>query len=79
MPIYGCDPDLASLGSKSGSREVFRAAGVALPEGAERLRDEDDVIDALTDLKRTLPDLARAAVKLEEGTSGEGMPSTCSS
>jgi len=26
IPIYGCDPDLVHLGSKSGSRETFRRA-----------------------------------------------------
>ncbi len=72
VPIYGCDPALSDLGSKSGSREIFREAGIRLPDGFERLRDEGDVIEALTELKRGDPDLDRAAVKLEEGMSGEG-------
>ncbi len=72
VPIYGCDPALADMGSKSGSREVFREAGILLPDGHERLRDEGDVAESLTELKRRHPDLRRAAVKLEEGASGEG-------
>ncbi len=72
IPIYGCDPALGDLGTKSGSREVFRQAGILLPDGFERLRDEGDVAEALTELKRRDPDLARAAIKLEDGMSGEG-------
>lgn len=72
IPIYGCDPALGDLGSKSGSRETFRAADIDLPDGAERLRDFQDVTDALVALHAHHPDLSRAAIKLEEGTSGEG-------
>jgi hypothetical protein len=72
VPIYGCDPAICDLGSKSGSREVFREAGILLPEGHERLRDEHDVAEALAELKHSCPDLRRAAIKLEEGFSGEG-------
>ena len=72
VPLYACDPRLQDLGSKSGSREVFKSAGVALPDGFERLRSIDDVVDALAELKRRNPDLRKAAIKLEEGASGEG-------
>ncbi len=72
IPIYGNDPALEHLGSKSGSRRVFRDAGVAMPPGHENLRDEHDIAGALADLKSRDPELVRAAVKLEYGTSGEG-------
>ncbi len=72
VPIYGCDPAFLDLGSKSGSREIFRQAGILLPDGFERLRDGDDIAEALTELKRRNPSLGRAAVKLDEGFSGEG-------
>ena len=72
LPIYGCDPDLASLGAKSGGREILREAGVALPDGEENLRDEKDVAEALAMLKRRNPALRRAVVKLNEGFSGDG-------
>ncbi|AHG92576.1 hypothetical protein J421_5041 (plasmid) [Gemmatirosa kalamazoonensis] len=72
VPLYACDPALADLGTKSGSREVFRQAGVAMPDGHERLRDVDDLVDALVALKRRRPLLRRVVIKLEEGFSGEG-------
>ena len=72
LPIYGCDPDLAGLGSKSGSRKVFRAAGIALPAGFEDLADEAAIAEALSALKARDPGLRRAVVKLDEGFSGEG-------
>ena len=72
VPLYGCDPALAWLGTKSGSRAVFREAGIEMADGAEKLRDIGDAIAALAVLKRRLPALSRAVVKLEEGASGEG-------
>jgi hypothetical protein len=72
LPIYGCDPDLARWGSKSGSRKIFKEAGIDLPEGFEDLGDTEDVVEALTQLKAMKPKLRRAVVKLNEGFSGEG-------
>lgn len=72
VPIYGCDPALSELGTKSGSREVFHRAGVRTPEGYEHLRGEDDMVRALAELKRAHPRVRRAVLKLEEGFSGEG-------
>ena len=72
IPLNGVDPRLASLGTKSGSRKVFRAAGVPFPAGREDLRSERDVEDALVDLRREKPGLRRAVVKLNESFSGEG-------
>jgi len=72
IPLYACDPDLCGLGSKSGSREVFRAAGVPLPDGFENLRDASDVTQALAALRGRDPALERAVVKLNDGASGEG-------
>lgn len=72
IPLYGCDPALWHLGTKSGSRDVFHRAGVLTPPGYEHLRGEDEVIRALVDLKREHPAVRRAVIKLEEGFSGEG-------
>ncbi len=72
VPIFGNDPALEHLGSKSGGRRVFRSAGVEAPAGHEDLRDERDVVGALAALRSSQPALERAAVKLEYGTSGEG-------
>jgi hypothetical protein len=72
VPLYACDPALADLGTKSGGREVFRDAGVAMPDGCERLRDVDDLVDAMVALKRRRQLLRRVVIKLEAGFSGEG-------
>jgi len=72
IPLYACDPALLDLGTKSGSRSVFREAGVAIVDGTENLRDLRDVATALAALKRRQPTLNRAVVKLDEGASGEG-------
>jgi hypothetical protein len=72
LPIYGCDPELACWGSKSGSRKIFKEAGIGLPEGFEDLRDTDDVVEALAQLKTMKPKMRRAVAKLNEGFSGEG-------
>ena len=37
IPLNGVDPSLSHLGTKSGSRKVFREAGVPLPAGFEDL------------------------------------------
>ena len=72
IPIYGCDPDLLPLGSKSGGRALFREAGVEIVDGAENLAGVNEVARALADLKARNPDLGKAVVKLNEGFSGEG-------
>ena len=72
LPLYGCDPALMHLGTKSGSRDTFRRAGVPMPPGVEHLRDAHDVARALAELRQRDPGLRRAVVKLEEGFGGEG-------
>lgn len=72
IPMNGLDPRLCHLGTKSGSRKVFREAGVAMPAGFEDLRTEEEVEGALGALQRMRPGLRRAVVKLNEGFSGEG-------
>ncbi len=72
IPLYACDPALSYLGTKSGSREIFREAGVKIPDGFENLRDEQDVVEAMADLKRRQPGMRRAVIKLNDGFSGEG-------
>ena len=72
IPLNGLDPTLNYLGTKSGSRKVFREAEVELPEGFEDLAGEQDVEDALIELAHRRPGLRRAVVKLNESFSGEG-------
>lgn len=72
IPLNGADPALAHLGSKSGSRETFREAGIELPDGFENLADEAAAVAALDRLQRDEPRLRRAVVKINDGFSGEG-------
>lgn len=72
IPLYGCDPALNHLGTKSGSRKIFKEAGIALPDGVEDLRDLHDAARAAMELRARAPDLRRVVLKLEEGFSGEG-------
>jgi hypothetical protein len=72
IPLNGVDPTLAHLGTKSGSRKVFREAGVSMPDGSEDIRSEDDLVDALEDLRGRRSAIRRAVVKLDESFSGEG-------
>jgi hypothetical protein len=72
VPLNGLDPALKDLGSKSGSRKIFREAGVHMPNGFEDLRSESDVASALAELRGQRPDIKRAIVKLNDSFSGEG-------
>ena len=72
IPLNGVDPNLIHLGTKSGSRKVFREAGVSMPEGMEDLRTEHDVESALAELKARKPWIRRAVIKLNDSFSGEG-------
>lgn len=72
IPIYGCDPSLVYLGTKSGSRRVFMKAGVATPAGTEDLRSYEDIVHAVAALKDMYPDLKKAVIKLNDGFSGDG-------
>lgn len=72
MPVYGCDPDLYELGNKSNSRKIFKQCGLNVPEGFEDLKNEEDIIHSLTELKLNNPSLEKAVVKMNDGFSGEG-------
>jgi hypothetical protein len=72
IPLNGVDPKLTHLGTKSGSRKVFREAGVDLPMGVEDLRTEHEVENALLELREKRPGIRRAVVKLNDSFSGEG-------
>ncbi|MGB5810259.1 MAG: peptide ligase PGM1-related protein [Polyangiales bacterium] len=72
IPLYGVDPDLLWLGTKSGSRTVFREAGVPLLPGAENLQSEDEVVAAIDALWASDPALEKVVVKHNTGFSGQG-------
>ncbi|MEO8634548.1 MAG: peptide ligase PGM1-related protein [Gemmatimonadales bacterium] len=72
IPLNGADPALTHHGTKSGGRKIFREAGVLHPAGSEDLRDEHDVLAALTGLRVLRPEIRKAVIKLNESFSGEG-------
>lgn len=72
IPIYGCDPDLYDLGSKSNGRKVFRQCGLTPPRGFEDLCNLEDIIDGIVRLKEQNPDLRKVVVKMNDGFSGDG-------
>jgi hypothetical protein len=72
IPLFGPNPDLFYEGSKSGGRKIFRSAGVHLPDGFEDLKTKDDVVNALSILKKNNHALRKAVIKMNDGFSGEG-------
>jgi hypothetical protein len=72
LPVYGCDPDLLYLGTKSGSRHLFQRGGVSMPPGFEDIMSEDELVNKLVELKKTYPRLQKAVIKMNDGFSGEG-------
>lgn len=72
LPFYGPHPDLVFLGSKTGSRQVARRAGVAVLEGAEELFSLEEVEAAVHRLRERRPGAEAVVVKLNHGFSGQG-------
>lgn len=72
IPLYGVDPELLPLGTKSGSRKAFRAAKIPMPPGTEDLHSGREVAEAIAALWQEHPKLRRVVVKLNQGFSGEG-------
>lgn len=73
IPLNACDPELTHLGSKTGSRTIFREAGLQLAPGRDGLRDTDDLVDALAETWEEVgAGLRRMVVKLDDSFSGEG-------
>lgn len=72
IPLLGPDPKYLHYGSKSGSRKLFREAGVPMPDGFEDLKGPDDIFDSVLELWDKNRDLKKVVIKLNEGFSGEG-------
>lgn len=66
------DPRLIDWGSKSGSRWLFREAGIDHPFGHEDLRSVGDIVTSLISIHDQRPGIKSALVKLNHGFSGEG-------
>lgn len=73
IPLNACDPDLTHLGSKTGSRTIFREAGLKVAPGRDGLRNTDELVEGLAETWEEVgPGLRRMVVKLDESFSGEG-------
>jgi hypothetical protein len=72
IPLNAADPGMESLCTKSGARRILREAGIAVPEGQEDLREEEEVLEALTELRRRRSGLRRAVLKRNESVWDEG-------
>jgi hypothetical protein len=72
LPLYGCDPDLAYLGTKSEARKLFKQFHIPVPDGFEDVKTKDEVIEKLVELKQKYPQLKKAVIKMNDGFSGEG-------
>jgi PGM1 C-terminal domain len=72
IPMYGADPKFFPLGTKSGCREIFTEEDVPHPLGQENLASQEDVIEAIAQMRAAKPSIKQVLVKLNEGVSGEG-------
>jgi pheganomycin biosynthesis PGM1-like protein/ATP-grasp domain-containing protein len=72
VPIFGADPKLNHLGSKSGCRRLFAEEGVPHPAGYSDLRNLDEVVESIAALRRQNPELREVIVKTNQGVSGFG-------
>src|SRR6187200_2608522 len=71
LPIYGSDPALNVLGSKTGSRRLFADEGVQHPIGLD-VRGRGDLAEALAEIRARSPSARSAVLKLDLGVSGLG-------
>ena len=72
IPMYGADPRLADLGSKTGCRRLFAEEGIIHPLGMEDLHGFDEVTNAIVRMLDERPSISEVIVKLNEGVSGAG-------
>lgn len=72
IPMYGADPRLVDLGSKTGCRRMFEECGVQYPVGAEDLHGIDDIVAGVQSMRARRPSIKHAIVKINEGVSGSG-------
>jgi hypothetical protein len=72
IPMYGADPRLEELGTKTGCRRMFDELGVQCPVGAEDLHTVEDIVASVKTMRTRRPSLSQAIVKLNDGVSGSG-------
>jgi pheganomycin biosynthesis PGM1-like protein len=72
IPMYGADPKLFPLGTKSGCRKIFMEESVPHPLGIENLGSKEELIEAIVQMRERKPSIKQVLAKLNEGVSGEG-------
>jgi PGM1 C-terminal domain/ATP-grasp domain len=72
IAVYGPHPELVRLGSKSGSRQIAREAGVAVLPGAEDLTSVEELEKAIAGIRSEQPGVRSIVIKLNNGFSGQG-------
>jgi hypothetical protein len=72
IPMYGADPKFFPLGTKSGCRKIFMEEDVPHPLGDGNLGSQEEVIEAIIQMRGKKPSIKQVLVKLNEGVSGEG-------
>jgi hypothetical protein len=72
IPIYGCDPDLLYLGSKTGSRIMFQKLRYTCARRVRKSAYTKRNCRCITSLKLKNPCLRKAIIKINEGFGGEG-------
>jgi hypothetical protein len=72
IPMYGADPKFFSMGTKSGCRKIFMEEDVPHPLGHEDIGSEEDLLNAVAQMRVKKPSIEQVMVKLNEGVSGEG-------
>ena len=72
IPMYGADPRLADLGTKTGCRRLFAECDVTHPLGAEDLHSLEEVTDSITEMLAVRPSISQVIIKTNEGVSGAG-------
>ena len=72
IPMYGADPKFFPLGTKSGCRRIFIEENVLHPLGRENIGSEEELMDAIEEMRAAKPSIKQVMVKLNEGVSGEG-------
>jgi len=72
IPMYGADPKFFPMGTKSGCRKIFTEENVPHPLGHEDIGSEEELLNAITQMRARKPSIEQVMVKLNEGVSGEG-------
>jgi PGM1 C-terminal domain len=72
VPVYGTDPRLLCLGTKSGARAVFAQGNVPHPLGVEGITSVAAAVEGIRRLRVANSRITRVVIKLNDGVSGDG-------